>query len=188
MTLAAQNGHMEIVQWLHINRDEVCRISLFHSSAIHEKALEMVEWLCVNRRDVDPDEILHDAVLGNRIAIIELLVDRFGVPWSSRHTKTVVRLGYLTILRWIQGKDPRINDALDQSDLKKPITKGDLPMVQWLCEVVGLEFSDELLQLATSYSHTRNILEWLVETNRLDSKSFEEYLAKPHDSFRRVEY
>ncbi|CAK4127407.1 unnamed protein product, partial [Aphanomyces euteiches] len=88
MALAVQHGHMELVQWLHIHRDEVCRISLFHLSANQAKALEMVEWLCVNRCDVDPDEILHDAVLGNRLAIIELLVDRFGVPWSSRHIKT----------------------------------------------------------------------------------------------------
>ncbi|CAK4067045.1 unnamed protein product [Aphanomyces euteiches] len=65
----------------------------------------MIQWLCVNRCDFDPGVCLKQAVSKNNIDAIELLVDRFDVPWSEELTQEAKRKGTLASLRWIHNKN-----------------------------------------------------------------------------------
>ncbi|KAG9405126.1 hypothetical protein AC1031_004232 [Aphanomyces cochlioides] len=105
---------------------------------------EMINWLCVNRCDFDPAVYLKRAVAQSRIEVMELFIDRFGIPWSDELTGEAVQNGQSKSLRWIYDKNPAIIQTIDENVLEDPVAKGNLPLVEWLCDVAGLKFSIDL--------------------------------------------
>ncbi|CAK4124894.1 unnamed protein product [Aphanomyces euteiches] len=99
MESAIENEHIQLVEWLHANRTEGFRTLPMNMS------VKMIQWLCVNRCDFDPGVCLKQAVSKNNIDAIELLVDRFDVPWSEELTQEAKRKGTLASLRWIHNKN-----------------------------------------------------------------------------------
>lgn len=50
MDSAAAKGHLQIIQWLNLNRSEGCTVRAMDNTA-YSRSLEMVKWLHVNRTE-----------------------------------------------------------------------------------------------------------------------------------------
>eukprot|EP00639_Heterosigma_akashiwo_P024872 CAMPEP_0194701010 /NCGR_PEP_ID=MMETSP0295-20121207/25916_1 /TAXON_ID=39354 /ORGANISM="Heterosigma akashiwo, Strain CCMP2393" /LENGTH=50 /DNA_ID=CAMNT_0039595089 /DNA_START=46 /DNA_END=195 /DNA_ORIENTATION=+ len=48
MSIAAVNGHLDLVKWLHVNRSEGCDKKAMNGAAAKGN-LSMIEWLHANR-------------------------------------------------------------------------------------------------------------------------------------------
>ncbi|CAK4611877.1 unnamed protein product [Aphanomyces euteiches] len=150
MNTAIRKGNIPLVEWLHAYRTEG------FGNVTMDLSVEMIAWLCVNRCDFDPRVCLKQAVWKDRIDVIKLLVDRFGVPWSEELTQGIVKRGTLASLCWLHDRNPAVMTTIDQSAL-------------W-----DVEFSLDLLDIAAARSR-KLLLAWLVKTNRLDTETFNAY-------------
>ncbi|KAF0738651.1 hypothetical protein Ae201684P_019921 [Aphanomyces euteiches] len=205
MRIAAQRGHLDIVQWLHRQGYEMarnvmswaiqtCQVAVAewihrqqkdYSYLIYidptmsfERTSKMIEWICANRPDIDPSFFLNGAVLRRNDQLVDFLVDRYNVRWSTDLGRTALRLRNMSDILWLYNKNPNVFSAIESKDLERHVTKGNLSLVQWICNEVGYEFPLELLDVAAAARQDK-ILNWLVETNRYDSQTVEEYNAKP---------
>ncbi|KAG9405130.1 hypothetical protein AC1031_004236 [Aphanomyces cochlioides] len=144
MIFAIQNDHLHIVEWLHLYTTEYCCYTSISDSVPTEKALELLEWLCVNRSDFDPEYLLLQAIEANHVSMIELFVDRFGLPWITEMTNEAKSHGHLNLIEWIEAKSPGVTVTTNQTQVQEPVTAGDLAILQRLFEVMGLEMSLEV--------------------------------------------
>ncbi|KAG9405140.1 hypothetical protein AC1031_004249 [Aphanomyces cochlioides] len=148
MQSAIRFGHLPVVQWLHIHRTEGCDSTSLDSSVSSEKAKTMIEWLCVNRSEIDPAAFLKRAAVRDQIDVMELLLDRFQVPWCSMLTYKSVRRGQFPALRWIHSKYPAVFDGLDPAALALPALKGNMDLLTWLQQVAHVDIPSDVLELA----------------------------------------
>ncbi|KAG9405133.1 hypothetical protein AC1031_004239 [Aphanomyces cochlioides] len=170
MTLAIQRGHFKVVEWLHINRTEGCRPKSIDSSLTSHVSLDMISWLCVNRSDIDPIAIFQYGIVQCRSDVVDLLVDRFGIPWSNEIPENALRSGNMPVLHWIHDRSPDIFAAMGDNALKIAVWEENLSLVQWLCDDLGLDFSHHVLKAAAKWDRM-DILSWLVDTERYDRRT-----------------
>ncbi|CAK4681008.1 unnamed protein product [Aphanomyces euteiches] len=123
---------------------EYCCYTSISDSVPTEKALELIEWLCVNRSDFDPEYFLLKAIEANQLSMIELFVDRFGLPWTTEMTNEAKSHGHLNLIEWIEARSPGITAKTNQTQVQEPVTAGDLAMLQRLLEVMALEMLVEV--------------------------------------------
>lgn len=74
MDLAAKNGHLEVVKWLHENRTEGCSIDALERAA-ENGHLEIVKWLCENRREGSLDKAVGFAADEGRTDVVEWILN-----------------------------------------------------------------------------------------------------------------
>jgi hypothetical protein len=73
MDLAADLGHLDVVQWLHFNRSEGCSFRAMNFAA-RNGHLDVVKWLFFNKlEDCDTQNALTNAIIGNQQEIIDWL-------------------------------------------------------------------------------------------------------------------
>ncbi|KAH9078073.1 hypothetical protein Ae201684P_019176 [Aphanomyces euteiches] len=169
MRYAYENGHFSVVKWLHAFRTEGCLRSIYLQPILGDatmtSAKEMIEWLCVNRCEIDPSLLLRQAVAMSQMDIIELLLDRFGVPWTS---DLAARHKQVDVLRWIYARNPLL---IDQKMLEiAQEGSSSLEVIRWLCEDVGVAVSHQVFEYS---GFSQDVDQWLLDTNRLDDDTIQ---------------
>ncbi|KAH9097892.1 hypothetical protein LEN26_016922 [Aphanomyces euteiches] len=172
MRYAYENGHFSVVKWLHAFRTEGCLRSIYLQPILGDatmtSAKEMIEWLCVNRCEIDPSLLLRQAVAMSQMDIIELLLDRFGVPWTSDLALQAARHKQVDVLRWIYARNPLL---IDQKMLEiAQEGSSSLEVIRWLCEDVGVAVSHQVFEYS---GFSQDVVQWLLDTNRLDDDTIQ---------------
>ncbi|KAG9405135.1 hypothetical protein AC1031_004241 [Aphanomyces cochlioides] len=172
MRYAYENGHFSVVKWLHAFRTEGCLPSIYlqpiSGDATMTIAKEMIEWLCVNRCEIDPSLLLRQAVAMSQIYIIELLLDRFGVPWTFDLALQAARHKQVDVLCSIYARNPVL---IDQKMLEIAREgSSSLEVIRWLCEDLGLAVSHQVFEYG---GFSQEVVQWLLDRNRLDDETIQ---------------
>ncbi|KAH9126762.1 hypothetical protein LEN26_009276 [Aphanomyces euteiches] len=178
MDIAIRGGHLSIVKFLHEFREESCRRVSIEPTLPVAQGKAIVEWLLVNRCDVNPVDLLYQAVRLNLVDILELLIDRFGVPWSIELAITAAQHCHIDVVRWIFNRNPA---WLDQILREEPTKLGFLFIVDSMYDA-GLKFPPQLQQ---SSRYSDSILDWMEDSNRIDKDAVLEILNKPRPRWDR---
>ncbi|CAK4071277.1 unnamed protein product [Aphanomyces euteiches] len=165
MDRAAELGHLNIVKFLIANRTEGCTIGAMDWAA-GSGHLDVMKFLDKHRSE------------GCSEFAIELL-DRLGIPWSSDLTKDALLHGSMENHAWTHEKHPHIFVEMDENPLKSMAKKGNVERIEWLCDVVGLECSLDLLKDTVIRRRRRGmIVDWLVATMRFDRATIEKHIVE----------
>ena len=107
MNLAASNGHLEVVKWLHENRKEGCTYWAMDYAASNGH-LEIVKWLHYNRTEGCSVNAMNYAATYGHLEIVKWLHENreegcttWAMDWASCN-------GHSEIVKWL--KDNEIND------------------------------------------------------------------------------
>ncbi|KAH9102783.1 hypothetical protein AeMF1_020713 [Aphanomyces euteiches] len=177
MESAIENEHIQLVEWLHANRTEGFRTLPMNMS------VKMIQWLCVNRCDFDPGVCLKQAVSKNNIDAIELLVDRFDVPWSEKLTQEAKRKGTLASLRWIHNRNLDSMEKIDPNVLVSSVRQGTYPLSNGYVMLWDLSADSNYLPSPLPGSENVCTLGWLrriVLTGKHSTEFPKKSNSKPH--------
>jgi len=99
MNLAASNGHLEVVKWLHENRKEDCTTSAMDWAA-SDGHLEVVKWLHENRKEGCTTNAMDWAAKNGHLEIVKWLhynrkegCTKDAMNWAA--------YSYLEIVKWL---------------------------------------------------------------------------------------
>ncbi|GAB9468016.1 hypothetical protein Gpo141_00005344 [Globisporangium polare] len=103
MDFAATNGHLKVVQWLHMNRREGCSTAAMDGAAANGHS-EMVQWLHANRSE----------------------------GWSARAVDFAAQNGHLETLQWLIARTQDTADTGVCMPAKYAALNGHVEVLRWL--------------------------------------------------------
>lgn len=172
--LAAANGDLEIVQWLHVNYPRIkhgrrCTVNAMNRAAGNGH-LHVVQWLYRNR-DERCTYVASDLAAANGHLSVLVWLKAVCYPGlSCRAISGAARNGHLGVLQWIDGERVMPGFATRRFDLEQAIIGGHLQVLQWLIlRFVNLGHAygrrpPNLLDLAVNHGHM-HIAVWLCENS-----------------------
>ena len=136
VALAAEKGHLDVVEYLIKNGASVRHSALSNASAAGH--LEVVQYLIENGADIHAqnDEALESAAYGGQLLIIEYLMAN-GVDIHANHDNAVKRAalgGHLGVVKYLIEEMGADFNAGSGEGLGLVAGKGDLKMVKYLVE------------------------------------------------------
>lgn len=143
MDVAAQNNHLDIVKWLHENRNDGCSERAIPLAASNGH-LNMVKWLDANRPEFKRHKIneINDDQSTDPVYAMDLAADG----------------GYLEVIMFLheQRQENGTSFALDQA-----LANGYLDVARWLHEQLDLKWTPMGVYLAAANGHCA-VLDFLV--------------------------
>lgn len=113
MDFAATNGHLEVVQWLHMNRSEACSAAAMDGAAANGH-LEVVQWLHANRSE----------------------------GYSARAVDLAAQNGHLEVLQWLVARTQDfVNESRALMPAKYAALNGHVEVLSWLASRQTEQFS-----------------------------------------------
>ncbi|KAE8879284.1 hypothetical protein PF010_g8581 [Phytophthora fragariae] len=100
MDLAARNGHLKMVQWLHHNRSEGCTTDAMDGAASGGH-LEIVKWLHENRREGCTTGAMDGAAGSGHLDVVKWLHENRSEGCTTAGMDGAGQNGHLRVLRWL---------------------------------------------------------------------------------------
>ncbi|EGZ11588.1 hypothetical protein PHYSODRAFT_336109 [Phytophthora sojae] len=100
MDLAARNGHLEMVKWLHYNRSEGCTTKAMDEAA-RGGHLEVVKWLHEHRTEGCTVGAMDSAAGGGHLEVVKWLHENCTEGCSRDAMTLAAESGHLRVLRWL---------------------------------------------------------------------------------------
>ena len=97
---AAENGHLQVVEWLHYNRKDGCTKNAMHRAAMNGH-LTMVEWLHRNRSEGCTRDAMDHAAKNGHLQIIQWLHHNRTEGCTKNAMDAAARNGHLDIVEWL---------------------------------------------------------------------------------------
>jgi hypothetical protein len=72
--LAAKNGHLKVIEWLHKNKKEGCTTDAMDGAAMNGH-LEMVEWFHNNRNEGCTTRAMYLAIINGHLEVAQFIFD-----------------------------------------------------------------------------------------------------------------
>jgi hypothetical protein len=130
MDLAAKNGHLQVVQWLHGNRQEGCSKFAMEYAAVNGH-LQVVQWLHENRREgCTPYTFGKVAAKGN-IEMLKWLHFNMGGRCFLHAMDWAAANGHLEVIQWLH--DNRV-ERCTSVGMNLAASNGHFLVVQYLFE------------------------------------------------------
>ena len=135
MFLAAMQGHLHIVKWLHENRKEDCTVKAIDWAAKNGH-LEVVKWLHHNRREGCTEDAMDWAAEYGHLEVVQWLHENRTEGCTEYAMDLAAEHGHLHIVKWLhenrtEGCTP---DAMDWA-----AGNGHLEVVRWLRQILKTE-------------------------------------------------
>ncbi|KAF4028311.1 Ankyrin repeats (3 copies) [Phytophthora infestans] len=156
MDIAAELGHLSILQWLHVNRSEGCTTEAMDNAAAVGN-LEIVKWLHLNRGEGCTKQAMNDAAANGHLAVVEWLHEHRGEGCDKSAVSNAAAKGHLAVVRFLleNRREGSTGDAMCQA-----AASGHLEMVQWLYVNRGDSHVGAALRCAAEHGHA-TVVEWL---------------------------
>ena len=103
MDLAAYNGHLEIVKWLHENRQEGCTKNAMDYAALTDN-LKIIKWLHENRNEGCSEWAMNFAASYNRFEIVKWLYENRKEGRLDQAMHFAALNGHLEMVKWFERK------------------------------------------------------------------------------------
>lgn len=100
MDLAAANGHLHVVQWLHENRSEGCTTAAMDGAA-EAGHLEVVEWLHENRSEGCTTAAMDGAAEAGHLLVVQWLDEYRREGCSFNAFECAAIWGHLRVIDWL---------------------------------------------------------------------------------------
>ncbi|KAF0696198.1 Aste57867_13030 [Aphanomyces stellatus] len=100
MDHAAKHGHLAILQWLDLHRSEGCTMQAL-AMAAHEGHFETVQWLCANRRESMNPVVVVAAAGNGHLAILQYLVEGKCIPCGNEALVDAAKNGHLNVVKYL---------------------------------------------------------------------------------------
>jgi hypothetical protein len=103
--MAACNGHLEIVQWLHSNRSEGCTANAMDFAAQHGH-LEVVRWVHENRKEGCTHYAMDNAATYGHLQVIRWLHENRSEGCSQSAVVNAINAGHEDVARFLAANRP----------------------------------------------------------------------------------
>ncbi|KAL3657633.1 hypothetical protein V7S43_017436 [Phytophthora oleae] len=132
MDYAAANGHLEVVQWLHMNRSEGCTTKAMNSAA-KEGHLEVVKWLYRNRSEGCTFKALEKAIGHGQLRVACWLRTHYPEHVPAMVGKHICSERALEILLFLHVNHPHVVTMRFCANMKRDDNSGSCLFVsEWM--------------------------------------------------------
>ncbi|RLN95848.1 hypothetical protein BBJ28_00020424 [Nothophytophthora sp. Chile5] len=149
---AAANGHLEVVQWLHVHRSEGCTTVAMNKAAAGGH-LPVVQWLHANRSEGCTTLAMDDAAANGHIEVAQWLHANRSEDCTCAAMDFAASNGHLNVVQWLHAT---CSEGCTVVALVGAIEGDHLRVVQWLLmtliEEVPSEVYGELFRDAAVYA------------------------------------
>ncbi|GMF10268.1 unnamed protein product [Phytophthora lilii] len=128
MDMAASNGHLEVVKWLHHHHTDGCTTQALDSAA-RNGHLHVVQWLHGNRTEGGTTAAMDGAATAGHLDVLKWLHDHRHEGCTTSAMNGAARENRLNILQWLHVKR---SQGCTQEVLDEAATGGNLAVMQWL--------------------------------------------------------
>ena len=192
MSLAAQLGHLHILQWLHQNGgslDDQDDKRILPILAAGRGDLPMTQWLCRQGADINRLDSIGTSALGEAISFGHLRLSQWLVGQGAKVIPDIdgsgamilaAESGQNTIFRWLI-RSKRLDDRQANNLLLRVLHSGHRPLAVWLCLEVCNSISGtdnkncNALMLAAKRGFlwlTQWLSKWTVDINQTSLSGF----------------
>lgn len=177
---AAEHGHLEVIQWLTANR----RDGWWSGNAMDKAAamghLDVVKWLHANRTEGCSSSAMDKAAEHGHLAVVEWLsLNRKG-GYGCKAMNLAAENGHLDVVKWLH---EHRSEGCTSKAMDKAAKNGHLDVVQWLYANRTEGCTERALDEAVSNGHLP-VVKWLFE-HHLEGENrplMEEAIVKGHKS------
>lgn len=177
MDMAAINGHLEIVKWLHLNRREGCSNLAMDLSAAFGH-LDVVKWLHENRKEglmtsggMCTKDAMNLAAAEGHLEMIKWLHENRTEGCSTLAMDYAARNGHFEIIKWLHKNR---KEGCSYLGLNFAAEYGRFEILQWLYANTKQKCTQVGFELAAKNNHYE-VIKWLLETHRNDASYFPNY-------------
>ncbi|EGG16152.1 hypothetical protein DFA_09177 [Cavenderia fasciculata] len=158
MNISAKNGHLPIVEYLHLNRTEGCNFLAFNGAALNGH-LNVLEYLVNNRKERPSANVMINAVLANRLDIVKYLDGiKVGTDYYKKSMDEACTRNYMEIVEFFHGTGTKCS----KNAMVGASRNGHLGMVMWL----HYNHGDDLLDVKS------DAVDQAAESNHLEVVRF----------------
>ncbi|RLN82465.1 hypothetical protein BBJ28_00026426 [Nothophytophthora sp. Chile5] len=159
MSSAATSGHFEVVKWLHANRVEGCTVRAMDGAA-ERGFLEIVQWLHSNRTEGCSTAAMDGAAANGHLEVVQWLHEHRGEGCSVNAMNDAAWKGHLEVVKWLHGHR---TEGCTNKAMQFAVVSGHLEVVQFLNEHRD-EGDRRLAALRATASGHLEILQYLLKS------------------------
>ena len=130
MDRAAKHGYLEVVQWLHDNRDEGCSTKAM-DGASGNGHLEVVHWLHKHRSEGCTKEAMDNAATSGDLEMLRWLHAHRREGCTIEATMYAARNGHLGVLKWLYANRPEGKEDI-WCAIDIAAKYGDIDILRWM--------------------------------------------------------
>lgn len=157
MDLAAANGHMDILQWLHDQRTDVCTIAAMDKAA-GAGHLDIVQWLHTHRQEGCSYSAMDNAAAGGHMEVVDWLNLNRNEGCSSFAVAEAAANGHLDMLQYLSFIQ---QDRHSTRAVNSAANNGHLDVLQWLVETGRGTCTSATIAEAAAHGHTQ-VIAWIM--------------------------
>jgi len=170
--MAAIGGHLAVLEWIHANRAQMCRVIAMNDAA-GQGHLEVVKWLHAKRSEGCTSYAMDSAASHGHLEVVKWLHANRTEGCSDQSMYLAAQYGHLEVVKWLYVHRP---DSHTHWAIESAVRSGDVRILCWLQPL----FADYKIG-----SHLASY-EWLAYFRSWDiGKTFEMLLCL-HDRYRYV--
>ncbi|KAG3242646.1 hypothetical protein PI124_g12527 [Phytophthora idaei] len=159
---AAAAGHLDVVNWLHVNRTEGCTTDAMDLAALNGH-LEVVQWLDAIRDEGCTTNAMDEAATSGELTIVKWLHDHRMEGCTSAAMDGAASHGFLEVVKWLHENR---GEGCSSAAMNGAAACGALDVVKWLHQHRSKSCTSLAMDEAAREGHVR-VLQWLFE-NRSD--------------------
>ena len=125
MDNAARNGHLEVVKWLHENRTEGCTTDAMDFT----KSLEVIKWLHENRKEGCTTRAMDFAAANGNLEIVKWLHTNRKEGCSTNAMDFAAWNGHLEVVKWLHYNR---TEGCTKKAMDLAAYNGYLEIIEWL--------------------------------------------------------
>lgn len=158
MDIAAGNGLLSIVQWLHHNTSETCTTAAMDLAAAGNH-LDLIQWLHLNRHEGSTASAMDEAAANGHLKMVQWLHRNRSEGCTTKAMDRAAFRGHLGMLQWLHESRTEgcTTDAMDEA-----ARMGHLEIVQWLHSNRQEGCTQNAMRYAAIFGYV-SVLKWLNE-------------------------
>ena len=101
---AARKGCLNIIKWLHENRNDGCTTNAMDYAATNGH-IEIVKWLHENRTEGCTTDAMDGAIVNGYLEVVQWLYENRTEGYTERAIDFITRRGHLEIVNWLKAAE-----------------------------------------------------------------------------------